>query len=137
MYQKLILIGNLGRDPEMRDVNGTPVTSFSVATSRTWNDKSGNRQSETTWFRISVWGAQATSCAQYLAKGSKVLVEGRMQPDENGGPRVWESNGEHRASFEVRADSVRFMSSREETGAAAASSDGGWGDSQDEDDIPF
>jgi len=86
MYQKLILVGNLGRDPEMRYTpDGKAVTSFSVATSRKYNDKD-----ETTWFRVSVWGKQAESCNQYLTKGSKVLVEGRLRPDANtGAPQVF------------------------------------------------
>ena len=81
MYQKLIIIGNLGRDPEMRYTpDGKAVTTFSVATSRKYNEKE-----ETTWFRVSVWGKQAESCNQYLTKGSKVLVEGRLRPDANTG----------------------------------------------------
>ena len=69
---------------------------------------------ETTWFRVSVWGKQAESCNQYLAKGKQVLVEGRLIADEKGGPRVYESKGETRASFEINADTVRFLSPRDE-----------------------
>ena len=106
MYQKLIIIGNLGSNPEMRFTpNGDPVTAFSVATSRKFGDTG-----ETTWFRVSVWGKQAESCNQYLRKGSKVLVEGRLRPDESGNPRVFErKDGSSGASFEVTAESVRFL----------------------------
>jgi single-strand DNA-binding protein len=112
-YQKLIIIGNLGRDPEMRyTVDGKPVTSFSVATSRKYNDNE-----ETTWFRVSVWGNQAESCNQYLHKGSKVLVEGRLDPDKaTGAPKVFQKkDGSWGASYEVFADTVRFLSSRGES----------------------
>ncbi len=128
MYQKIILIGNLGRDPEMRFTpDGKPVTSFSVATSRRYRDKD-----ETTWFRITVWGAQAESCNQYLQKGSKVLVEGRISPDPStGGPKVFQRrDGTWSGSYEVYADNVRFLSSRADDSNAE--------DTPSEDDeIPF
>ena len=80
MYQKLIIIGNLGRDPEMRYTpDGKAVTTFSVAASRRYGEKE-----ETAWFRVSVWGKQAESCNQYLQKGSKVLVEGRLTAEQRG-----------------------------------------------------
>ena len=130
MYQKIIIIGNLGRDPEMRyTADGKPVTSFSVATSRKYRDIN-----ETTWFRVSVWGNQAESCNQYLQKGSKVLVEGRLTPDlSTGGPKVYQKkDGSFGASFEIHADSVRFMSSR--AGGTEAEEE----DSvSDDDNIPF
>lgn len=107
MYQKLILIGNLGRDPEMRfTADGKPVTSFSMATSRKYKEKE-----ETAWFRITVFGVQAEHCNQYLKKGSKVLVEGRLNPDSNGGPRVYQKkDGTWGASYDVTALEVRFLS---------------------------
>ncbi len=92
MYQKLVIVGRLGRDPEMRYMpDGTAVTSFNVATDRRWTDKyTGQPVQETTWFRVSVWGRQAESVNQYLSKGSMVLVEGHLTPDANGGsPRIW------------------------------------------------
>jgi len=128
MYQKIIIIGNLGRDPEMRYTpDGKAVTSFSVATSRKYNDKD-----ETTWFTVSVWGKQAESCNQYLTKGSKVLVEGRLRPDANtGGPQVFQKkDGTWGSSYEVFADTVRFLSSRGEAGQDSS-------DTVDDDDIPF
>ena len=82
MYQSLTIIGRLGRDPEMRYMpNGDPVTSFSVATDRAYNDKNGQKVKETTWFRVSVFGKQADNANQYLHKGSMVLVEGRLRTD--------------------------------------------------------
>jgi single-strand DNA-binding protein len=111
MYSKLIIIGNLGKDPEQRfTAQGDPVTSFSVATSRKWGDKD-----EVTWWRVTVFGKQADSCYQFLKKGSKVLVEGRMQPDDNGNPRVYQrKDGTCAASFEVTAETVKFLSKAED-----------------------
>lgn len=142
MYQKIIVIGNLGGDPEMRYLpDGTAVTNFSMATNRRWTDKqSGQPTDETTWFRVSVFGRQAESVNQYLAKGRMALVEGRMRPDPaTGGPRLWTGqDGATRASYEITAETVRFLGGREEGGAP--SSGGGYssgGPVQEEDDIPF
>ena len=116
MYQTLILIGNLGKDPEMRFTpGGQPVTTLSVATNRRYNGANGQPIKETTWFRVTVWGKQAEACNQYLHKSSRVLVEGRLTPDpETGGPHIWENNGKIGASYEVTASAVRFVSGREE-----------------------
>jgi single-strand DNA-binding protein len=121
MYQRLVLVGNLGRDPEMRYTpQGTAVTTLSVATSRRYNTADGQQKEETLWFRVSVWGKQAETVNQYLAKGSKVLVEGSLVGDENGSPRIWTGqDGKPRASFEVRANTVRFLSSKRDTASAA------------------
>ena len=124
MYQRLVLVGNLGRDPEMRYTpNGTPITNFSMATSRKWTDASGQIKEETAWFRISVFGKQAEICNQYLAKGRKVLVEGELIVDEKtGGPRVYtRKDGTAAASFEVRAGTVRFLSPKGEGEPSASS----------------
>ncbi|MCA9999601.1 MAG: single-stranded DNA-binding protein [Anaerolineales bacterium] len=142
MYQKVIIIGNLGRDPEMRYMpDGTAVTSFSVATSRRWTDRnSGQPVDETTWFRVSVWGRQAETANQYLSKGSKVLVEGRMKPDPaTGAPRIWtRQDGTAGASFELTAEVVRFLSGREESsGYSGGGGDDFGGGAHEEDDIPF
>jgi len=114
MYQSLTIVGNLGRDPEMRFTpGGTPVTKLSVATNRKYTGADGQLVKETTWFNVSIFGKQAEACAQYLKKGSKVLVEGRLQGDKStGGPRVWEKDGRHGASFDVQANSVTFMDSK-------------------------
>ena len=116
MYQTLILVGNLGKEPEMRFTPlGQPVTTLSVATNRRHVNANGQMMKETTWFRVTVWGKQAEACNQFLHKGSKVLIEGRLASDpETGGPHVWESNGKHGASYEVTASTVRFLSGRED-----------------------
>jgi single-strand DNA-binding protein len=134
MYQKLIIVGNLGNDPEMRYLpNGTAVTSFSVATSRRAGDKD-----ETTWFRVTVWDKQAETCNQYLAKGRKVLVEGRLVPDPvTGSPKTFtRKDGTAGASFEVSAENVKFLSGRDEGGNDAVAIVAAGGTVED-DDIPF
>jgi single-strand DNA-binding protein len=115
MFHTMIAAGNLGRDPEMRYTgDGQTVTNFPLACNRQYTNAAGQTVKETIWFRISVWGKQAEVCNQYLHKGSKVLVEGRLNPDPNtGAPRVWESNGRHGASYEIVASTVRFMSAKE------------------------
>ncbi len=144
MFQTIILAGNLGRDPEMRYTpSGQAVTSFSVATNRQYTNNNGETVKETMWFRISVWGKMAETCNQYLKKGSKVLVEGRLTADAaTGGPRIWTGqDGAPRASFEVNAQTVRFLSSRSEGegggGGGAPVADEGMAPGGDEGDIPF
>jgi len=143
MFQTIILAGNLGRDPEMRYTpSGQAVTSFSVATNRQYTNNNGETIKETIWFRISAWGKLAETCNQYLKKGAKVLVEGRLTADANtGGPRVWTGqDGQPRASFEVSASTVRFLSTRPEGGEPGAGAPGG-DDAMpapaDDGDIPF
>jgi single-strand DNA-binding protein len=121
MYQKIVIVGNLGRDPEMRYTpSGQAVTNFSVATSRKWNDGNGQTREETTWFRVSVWGKLAEVCNQYLSKGRQVLVEGRLTVDpQTGGPRVWQAqDGSYRASYEISALEVKFLGGRGDSTAA-------------------
>ena len=116
-YQKIVIVGNLGRDPEMRYIqSGQAVTNFNVATNRQYTASNGERIKETTWFRVSAWGRQAETCNQYLRMGSKVLVEGRLNPDrETGSPRVYQrSDGTHGSSYEITAERVVFMSSRDD-----------------------
>jgi single-strand DNA-binding protein len=143
MYQRIIVVGNLGGDPEMRYLpDGTAVTNFSVATSRRWNDqRTGQPVEETTWFRVSVFGRQAESANQYLNKGRQVLVEGRMQPDaQTGGPRLWTGqDGTVRASYELRAFTVQFLGGRDQVSDMDAGGDSfsGGAPVQEEDDIPF
>jgi single-strand DNA-binding protein len=114
MFHTLILAGRLGRDPEMRYTpGGQAVTNFNVATNREYS-KNEERIKETTWFRITAWGKLAETCNEYLRKGSQVLVEGRLNPDESGNPRTWEKNdGTVAASFEVTAATVRFLGGTE------------------------
>ena len=138
MYQKIIIAGNLGRDPELRYLSdGTGVCNLNVATNHQYT-KNGATVKETTWFRVSVWGKQAESCNQYLRKGSKVLVEGRMTADNaTGGPRVYESNGEKRASFEITAQTVCFLSSKGEDSAPEPQNTGAMLPPDDDSDLPF
>ena len=122
MYQQIIIVGNLGSPPEMRYTQtGQAVTNFSVATNRSY--KSGDEwQTETIWFRVSVWGRMAEVVNERLAKGSKVLVEGRLTADPaTGGPRIW--GDPPRASYEITANQVKFLSARGEDGDQVASED--------------
>lgn len=102
---KVILIGNLGSDPEMRYTpNGKAVTSFNVATNRRYTTSAGESKEETDWFRVSVWGKQAEQCNQFLSKGKQVYVEGRLHA------RSWEGqDGQMRTSLEVTAERVVFL----------------------------
>lgn len=138
-FHTVILAGNLGRDPEMRYTpSGQAVTNFSVAVSDDYTNNNGERIKRTIWVRVSAWGKQAESCNQYLKKGSKVLVEGRLTVDANsGGPRIWTGqDGTPRASFEVSAQTVRFLSSRGE-GEAPTTDEGAGFAVAEEPDIPF
>lgn len=140
MFQKVMIIGNLGRDPEMRYTpSGTAVTNFSIATNRRWTNNEGEQVEEVTWFRISAWGKLAEVCNQYLSKGRQVFIDGALRPDENGGPRVWTGkDGQPRASFEVTAHSVKFLGSRGDREAyAPASSDEDPPGMMEAEDIPF
>ena len=136
MYQKLVIVGNLGQDPEMRYMpDGQAVTNFSVACNRRWNDRvTGEQQEEVTWYRISVWGRQGEAANQYLEKGRQVLIEGRLRPDpQTGGPRLWtRQDGSVGASYEVVADRVQFLGSN-----GNGHSDNPSVATQEEDDIPF
>ena len=139
MYHTIIIVGNVGRDPEMRYTpSGQAVTSFSVASSRNYTGSNGQKVEETIWFRVSAWGKQAETCNNYLRKGSKVLVEGRLTPGENGSPRIWNRNdGTAGASYEVSASTVRFLSSRNEAGGAPVEEGGAPDTTAAEEDIPF
>jgi single-strand DNA-binding protein len=125
MFQELIIVGNVGKEPEMRYTpSGQAVTSFSVATNRTYNNAAGEQIKETIWFRVSAWGKTGEAVNQYLHKGSKCLIVGRLTADpETGGPRIWSGqDGSARANFEVSASTVRFLNSKkedEERGAVA------------------
>jgi len=102
---KAILVGNLGRDPELRYTQGgQAVVNFPVATSEQWTDKNGERQERTEWHRIVVWGKVGENCAQYLSKGRSVYVEGRIQT------REWEDqSGQKRYTTEINAQTVQFL----------------------------
>jgi single-strand DNA-binding protein len=103
-----MIIGHLGRDPEMRYTpSGRPVTTFSVATSRSWKTSDGERRSETEWFNVVAWGSLAEICKQFLSKGQQVYVEGRLQT------RRWEDeNGNRRSSVEIVAKEMVMLGER-------------------------
>lgn len=136
MLEKVIFIGNLGADPELRYTEqGRAVCNFSVAVNRRWNDANGETHEATKWVRVSTWGKLAEICNQYLAKGRQVFVEGRLADEI----RVWQDqNGNWRASYELTAYEVKFLGSR-------GSSDNGSGPEAEafgspglaEDEIPF
>ena len=102
---KVILVGNLGRDAELRYTpGGAAVSKFSVATTEVWNDKSGQRQERTEWHNIDLWGKQAESLSGYLVKGKQVYVEGRLQTDE-----YTDKDGNKRKTTRVRCDRVVLL----------------------------
>ena len=114
---KVLLIGNLGSDPEIRTTpSGQSVCNFNIATSRRWTNREGQNQEETEWHRIVVWGRQAETCKEVLSKGRQVFIEGRLQT------RQWDDqNGNKRYTTEVIAQTVQFLSG----GRGAGSSPGG------------
>jgi single-strand DNA-binding protein len=142
MFNKTIVVGNLGQDPEMRFMpDGQAVTNLSVACNRRWNSRAtGEQNEETTWYRGSVWGKQAEACNEFLEKGRQVLVEGRLRPDPaTGGPRLWtRQDGSVGASFEIVASSVQFLGSNGNgNGGSHGNGDYAGSAAQEEDDIPF
>jgi single-strand DNA-binding protein len=143
---KVILVGNLGSDPELRNTtSGTSVCEFRVATNESWKGKDGQTQDRTEWHRIVVWGRLGENCAKYLSKGRPVYLEGRLQT------RSWEDKeGNKRYTTEIVARDVQFLGSgggggnkggsdgppppSEDFGAASG---GGFGGGAPDDDIPF
>lgn len=135
MYQKLIIAGRLGRDAEMKFLpNGDPSLSFSMATDRTWTTKDNQRQKETTWWRVTIFGKIAQSLNEYLVKGAAVAVEGRLRVDpKSGGPVVYQKrDGTHTASFEILADQIRLVHSPKWSTAGSDSGGSGYAE-----DVPF
>ncbi|CAB4166882.1 Ssb Single-stranded DNA-binding protein [uncultured Caudovirales phage] len=130
-----MIIGNLGADPEMRyTANGSAVTTFRVATSRTFTDSNDERREETEWFSVVTWNRLAEICAQYLARGRKVYVEGRIQT------RSWDDTetGTKRYRTELIAQEVKFLTPS--GGASSADNAPAYGDSDgdiDPDELPF
>ena len=120
MFHTIIVVGNVGRDPEMRYTpSGAAVTSFSVASSRNYKSQ-GVPVKETVWFRVTCWGKQAEIASSYVKKGQKVLVEGRLVADQSGNPRVYtRSDGTAAASFEITATNLQILSSRSENEGGA------------------
>jgi single-strand DNA-binding protein len=123
MFQQITIVGNLGRDPEMRYTpSGVPVANFSVATSKRFQGQDGQWQEKTIWFRVTAWRKTAENVSQYLTKGSKVLVVGEIEE-----PRTYvDRDGNTQVSLDVTAQTIRFLSTRGET------TGGGGGDYQRE-----
>ncbi len=142
---KVILVGNLGRDPEMRHTqNGRPVGNFTLATNERWRDKDGQQQERTEWHRIVVWDRLAEICTEYLTKGKQIYIEGRLQT------RQWEDReGNKRSTTEIVANQMQMLGRRGEPGPGdPGPGDPGPGESSPEpeaappgpagdDDIPF
>lgn len=140
MINKVILVGNLGRDPEVRSTaSGQPVTNFTLATNRVYNDRDGNRQKQTEWHNIVCWGRQAEIAGQYLTKGKQIYVEGRLQT------RSWDDrqSGEKKYRTEIVCENFQMLGSKGEYDSSAGSAAGQEGPPRDiggppaDDDIPF
>ena len=133
MYQQVILIGNLGSDPEMRYTpSGVPVASFSLAVNRVWTGQDGQQQEKTVWFRVTTWRKQAEIVSQYLSKGRQVMVVGEIEE-----PRAYiDREGNPRASLEVTARTIKFLGGRG-GGAGYSESAPEPADTLNEEDIPF
>ena len=139
-FNKIIICGNLGRDPELRyTAQGTPVCSFSMATNERRKDRNGEMQDHTTWFRITLWNRLAETASQYLQKGRQVYIEGRLRVEE-----YVDRDGKPRHSLEVFATDMQFIGSRGDEApyerAASAGASAGPADSQpdlSDEDIPF
>ena len=120
-FNKIIIVGHLGRDQETRYTpQGTAVSNFSLATSERRKDKSGEQQDITTWFRVSLWGKQAENIGQYLLKGRQVYVEGRLRTEE-----YTDREGNKRMSLEVSATDVQLLGSKGEGPMGGAPTGGG------------
>jgi single-strand DNA-binding protein len=134
---KVMIIGHLGRDPEMRYTpSGRPVTTFTVAVSRSWNTADGERRTETEWFNIVAWGNLAEICKQYLYKGQQVYIDGRLQT------RRWEDKeGQKHTSVEVVANEMMMLGDRKDNSGQGQESSEGTDDIAepvaDEDEFPF
>ncbi|MBC8335830.1 MAG: single-stranded DNA-binding protein [Anaerolineales bacterium] len=130
---KVMIIGHLGRDPEMRYTpSGRPVATFSVAVSRSWNSSSGERRSETEWFKIVAWGNLAEICKKYLTKGQQVYIEGRLQT------RSWEDKeGQQRTSVEVVANEMTMLGDRRDKSQDDSAIFDETPPEVDEDEFPF
>ena len=136
---KVILVGNLGSDPELKYTgNQRPYCKFSLATNEVWKDKSGEKQEKVEWHRIVVWGDQAETCNKYLSKGRSVYLEGKLQTSS------YDKDGQKHYSTEVVADRVVFLGSGKDEGRSESRSgngNGGGGSRSttpaDDSDIPF
>jgi single-strand DNA-binding protein len=130
---KVMIIGHLGRDPEMRYTpSGRPVTTFTVATSRSWNTADGERHTETEWFNVVAWGNLAEICKQYLNKGQQVYIEGRLQT------RRWDDKeGNKHTSVEVVANEMMMLGERRDSNNQSSEQESLDASSASEDEFPF
>jgi single-strand DNA-binding protein len=140
-FNKIILVGNLGRDPELRyTAQGTPVCTFSMATNERRKDRNGEMQDQTTWFRVTLWNRLAENASQYLQKGKQVFIEGRLRVEE-----YTDRDGKPRTSLEVFGTDMQFIGSRHDDSApverAATASAGAAAPAEpaelSDEDIPF
>lgn len=124
-FQQIILVGNLGKDPEMRYTpTGVPVTSFNMAVSRTWTDQSGQRQEKTTWFRVTAWRKLAEVVSQYATKGRQVMVVGELEEART----YTDRDGNVQISLEVTAQQFKLLGNRAEGGGGGGGSYSGAGE---------
>jgi single-strand DNA-binding protein len=139
MVNKVILLGNVGRDPEVRSTgNGQSVASFSLATSRRWKDRDGNKQEQTEWHNVVAWGKLADVVAKYVTKGLRVFIEGRIET------KSWDdkTSGEKRYKTQIVAENLTMLGERkgnvenDARGRGDAHEDAAGGDFDDS-DIPF
>ncbi len=140
-FNRIIVVGNLGRDPELRYTpQGNAVCNFSVATNEKRRDKNGELQDSTTWFRVTLWGKQAENASKYLTKGSSIYIEGRLRVEE------WtDRDGKNRNTLEVTATDMQFIGSRGDDAPNARAASAGapeppmspMGESPADDDVPF
>ena len=129
---KVMIIGNVGRDPEMRYTQtGKPVTKFTVAAGRNWTTPDGERHEETEWFNVVAWDKLGETCNQFITKGKKVYIEGRLQTHSWEGP-----DGQKRYRTEVIASNMVLLDSKPRTPASATAEEGYAGEMEPE-DIPF
>ena len=136
-FNKVIALGNLGRDPELKDVGSSQVCEFSIAVNESYKDRDGNRKESVEWIKVVAWGKLAELCGKYLSKGRQAFIEGKLRT------RTYEKDGEKRYATEIVAADVQFLSSGQQT----SQPQGGGGPppapnfepSQDgpDDDIPF
>ena len=131
-FNKIILVGNLGKDPELRYTpQGTAVCSFSLATNEKRRDKSGEFQNIATWFKVTLWGNQAETASKYLSKGRPIYVEGRLRIEE------WtDRDGNNRQSLEVNATDMQFLGGQDR-GEGGGEYSGGGADQPDDSDSGF
>jgi single-strand DNA-binding protein len=130
---KVMIIGNLGKEPELRYTpSGRPVTTFSVAVSRSWKSSNGEHRSETEWFKIVAWGKLAEICKEYLHKGQQVYIEGRLQT------RQWEDKeGQQRTTVELIANEMTMLGERRDKSFTDDNSAEYTPPDIDEDEFPF